>query len=124
MGYAKRFKNDWEVAADAGLAFNLSPGDLFEGVDKVNPVTVLAEIEANKYLSNRAFVGTGLSFWDLTRGETFTPAWLLHFGIPIGHNPKHPVYFIGEGRLFFDNIDSVDNNYNFWGGIRIHFPKH
>jgi len=33
------------------------------------------------------------------------------------------VYFIGEGRLFFDNIDSVDNNYNFWGGIRIHFKQ-
>ena len=124
VGYAKRFKNDWEAAVDAGLAFNLAQGDLPNGVDKVNPVTLLADVEANKYLKSDAFIGTGLSFWDLTRGETFTPAWLLHFGIPIGHHPNHPVYFVGEGRLFFDNISSADNNYNFWGGIRIHFPKH
>ena len=74
-------------------------------------------------LGNDAFIGTGISFWDLTRSETFTPAWLMHFGIPLNHNPDRPVYFIGEGRLFFDNIDSVDNNYNFWGGIRIRFGK-
>jgi hypothetical protein len=121
VGYAKRFKNDWELAGDAGVAFNLSSGELGNGVDKINPATLLAEVEANKYLNNDAFVGTGLSFWDLTRSETFTPAWLVHFGIPLGHHPTHPVYFIGEGRLFFDNIDSVDNNYNFWGGIRVHF---
>jgi hypothetical protein len=123
VGYAKRFKNDWELAGDGGVAFNLSSGQLGNDVDKINPVTVLADIEANKYLKNDAFVGTGLSFWDLTRSETFTPAWLVHFGIPLGHHPTHPVYFIGEGRLFFDNIDSVDNNYNFWGGIRIHFRQ-
>jgi hypothetical protein len=123
VGYAKRFKNDWELAGDGGVAFNLSSGQLGNDVDKINPVTVLAEVEGNKYLKNDAFVGTGLSFWDLTRSETFTPAWLVHFGIPIGHNPRRPVYFIAEGRLFFDNIDSVDNNYNFWGGIRIHFKR-
>jgi len=53
----------------------------------------------------------------------FVDRWLIHFGIPLGHHPSRPVYFIGEGRLFFDNIDSVDNNYNFWGGIRIHFKQ-
>jgi hypothetical protein len=29
------------------------------------------------------------------------------------------VYFLGEGRLFFDHIDDVQNNYQFWAGVRI-----
>ena len=33
----------------------------------------------------------------------------------------HPVYFLGEGRLFFDEIDDVSNNYQFWAGVRVHF---
>jgi hypothetical protein len=123
VGVAKRFRNNWEVAGDGGVAFNLSSGQLGNGVDKINPATLFADIEANKYLGNNAFIGTGITFWDLTRSETFTPAWLLHFGIPLNHSSDRPVYFIGEGRLFFDNIDSVDNNYNFWGGIRVRFGK-
>jgi hypothetical protein len=63
---------------------------------------------------------TGLSLWDISRRDTFTPAWMLHFGIPLGTHPAHPVYFLGEGRLFFDHIDDVSNNYQFWGGIRVH----
>jgi hypothetical protein len=31
------------------------------------------------------------------------------------------VYFVGEGRLFFDHIDDVSNNYQLWGGVRVHF---
>ena len=81
----------------------------------------IADIEGNKYFSNDVFLGTGISFWDLTRSETFTPAWLVHFGIPLNKGSKTPVYFMGEGRLFFDNIDSASSNYNFWGGIRVHF---
>jgi hypothetical protein len=123
VGVAKRFRNNWEVAGDGGVAFNLSSGQLGNGVDKINPATLFADIEANKYLGNNAFIGTGITFWDLTRSETFTPAWLLHFGIPLNHSSDRPVYFIGEGRLFFDNIDSADNNYNFWGGIRVRFGK-
>jgi len=123
VGVAKRFRNNCEVAGDGGVAFNLSSGQLGNGVDKINPVTLLADVEANKYLSNDVFIGTGITFWDLTRSETFTPAWLVHFGIPLNHNSDHPVYFMGEGRLFFDNIDSADNNYNFWGGIRVRFGK-
>ena len=61
------------------------------------------------------------SLWDITRSDTFTPAGMLHFGIPLGTHPAHPVYFVGEGRLFFDHIDDVSNNYQFWGGVRVRF---
>ena len=83
---------------------------------------VFADVEANRYLG-RGFIGTGISFWDLTRSDTFTPAWLLHFGVPLSKSPRHPVFFIGEGRLFFDHIDDVSNNYQVWGGLRIQFRR-
>jgi hypothetical protein len=117
-GVAKRFENDWEVAGDVGV------GIMFVDDDKVNKSPLFIDVEANKYLANGMFLGTGISFWDLTRSETFTPAWLFHFGVPLNKDSdsKARFYFIGEGRLFFDNIDSIDNNYQFWGGVRVHFP--
>jgi hypothetical protein len=39
----------------------------------------------------------------------------------LGTHPAHPVYFIGEGRLFTDHFDDLSNNYQFWGGIRVRF---
>jgi hypothetical protein len=74
-------------------------------------------------VSGGSFIGTGLSFWDLTRSSTWTPAWLLHFGVPLSRSAKHPVFFIGEGRLFFDHIDDVANNYQIWGGVRVQFRQ-
>lgn len=116
FGVAKRFKNDWELAGDLGVALSLVNDD-----KKVREHELFADIEANRYLSGGSFVGTGISFWDLTRSDTFTPAWMLHFGVPLGTHPKHPLYFLGEGRLFFDHIDDVSNNYQFWAGVRVHF---
>jgi hypothetical protein len=118
VGMAKRFKNNWEFAGDVGVAINLSSGD-----EKLKQTQMIADVEGNKYFDNDAFLGTGISFWDMTRSETFTPAWLIHFGIPLTKDAKNPVYFVGEGRLFFDNIDNVSSNYNFWGGIRVHFGR-
>jgi hypothetical protein len=47
-------------------------------------------------------------------------ARMLHFGVPLATHPKHPLYFLGEGRLFFDHIDDISNNYQFWVGVRVH----
>ena len=116
FGVAKRFQNDWELAGAAGVAFSLVNDD-----KKVREHEVLVDFEANKYLTGGSFVGTGLSLWDITRSDTVTPALLLHFGVPLGNHPKHPVYFLGEGRLFLRQIDDVRNNYQFWGGVRVHF---
>jgi hypothetical protein len=118
FGVAKRFQNDWEVAGVVGVAISLVTDD-----QKVNESALFVDAEVNKYLSGGSFIGTGLSLWDLTRGDTFTPAWLLHFGLPLTKNANHPVFFIGEGRLFFDHIGDVRNNYLLWGGVRVHFGK-
>ena len=96
------------------MAFSLVNDD-----NKVREHEVLVDIEANKYLSGGAFLGTGISFWDITHSDTFTPAWMLHFGIPL--SKARPIYFIGEGRMYLDNADDIKNNYLLWGGLRVHF---
>jgi hypothetical protein len=116
VGIAKTFANDWEIAGAAGVAFSL-----VNDANKVREHEVLVDLEANKYVSGGSFLGTGISFWDITHSDTFTPAWMLHFGVPLGTHPKHPVYFVGEGRLFLKKIDDASNNYQFWGGVRVHF---
>lgn len=115
FGLAKRFANDWELAGAAGIAFSLVQAD-----DKVREHEVLADVEVNKYVGSGAFAGTGLSFWDITHGDTFTPAWLVHVGLPIGTHPRHPIYLLMEGRAFLDHADDPRNNYQFWGGVRVH----
>ncbi|MEQ1729176.1 MAG: hypothetical protein ABL982_12430 [Vicinamibacterales bacterium] len=80
----------------------------------------LVDVEANKYLRAGSFVGTGLSLWDVTHSDTFTPAWMAHVGLPLGAHPTPPVHFLMEGRLFFDHLDDVRSNYQFWAGVRVH----
>jgi hypothetical protein len=116
FGVAKRFQNDWELAGAIGVAFSLVNDD-----DKVREHELFVDVEANKYLSNGVFLGTGLSLWDLTRSDSFSPAWMVHAGVPLAKNAKFPVYFLVEGRLFFEDLDEIDNNYQFWGGVRVHF---
>jgi len=116
LGVAKGFDdNNWEVGLDGGIAISLVTDK-----NKINQSEVFIDGEINRYLG-AGFIGTGLSLWDITRSDTFTPAWMIHFGIPLGTHPAHPVYFIGEGRWFTDHFDDLANNYQFWGGIRVRF---
>lgn len=120
FGIRKGLPRDWEFAGAIGVGLMLVDTD-----KKVRKNPLFVDVEVDKYLANEVFLGTGVSFWDITRSDTFTPAWLVHFGIPLngGRDARVPVYFLGEGRLFFDNIDSADNNYQFWGGVRVMFPS-
>ncbi len=115
IGVAKRFESNWELAGAVGLAMSLVGAD-----DKVRQHEVLVDVEANRYLDAGAFVGTGLSLWDITHRDTFTPAWIAHVGLPLGAHPTHPVHLLVEGRLFFDHLNDVRNNYQFWAGVRVH----
>jgi hypothetical protein len=79
FGVAKDFdNNNWEVAGAIGLALSLVTDD-----DKVKQHEVFIDGEVNRYLG-AGFIGTGLSLWDLNHSDTFTPAWLFHFGVRWG----------------------------------------
>lgn len=114
LGIAKRFDNDWEVAGAAGVALSLIREDTY-----VREHQIFADVELNKYVGGGSFIGTGVSLWDVTHSDTITPAWMLHFGIPL--TKARPIYFIGEARMYLDNADDVKNNYLLWGGVRMHF---
>jgi hypothetical protein len=118
FGVARRFRNDWEVAGSLGAAINL-----FTGEQHANGSSVFAEVEANRYLARGSFIGTGLSLWDLTRSNMWTPAWLLHFGIPLSRSARYAVFLIGEGRLFLARLGDVTGNYEIWGGVQMRLRR-
>lgn len=114
FGVAKRWDNDWELAGAVGVALSLVTQD-----DKVREHQILADVEINKYAGKRnILLGTGLSLWDLTHSDTFTPAWMVHVGVPLG---TERAYLMGEGRLFLKDLDNIENNYQVWAGLRIRF---
>ena len=118
FGLARRFRDAWEVAGSLGAAVNL-----FTGEQTVHGSSVFAEAEANRYLARGSFIGTGLSLWDLTRRDMWTPAWLLHFGIPLSRNARYAVFFIGEGRLFLAHLGDVTGNYEIWAGVHVRLRR-
>jgi hypothetical protein len=115
VGVARRFDNHWEVAGAAGVALSVVRDD-----DKVREHALFVEAEANRWIG-RGFVGGGVGLWDLTRSDTMTPVAMVHVGLPVADQIRFPIYVLLEGRLFLDNADDIDNNYQFWGGIRIRF---
>jgi hypothetical protein len=116
VGVEKRFDSNWAIAGGIGYGLMF----LFKE-NTINQNPLFVDVEVNKHFQNRMFVGGVLSAWDITRGDTWTPAGGAHFGIPLGHHPKHPVYFLGEGRWFFNHRTHLDTHYLAWGGVRIHF---
>jgi hypothetical protein len=118
FGVAQRFRTDWEVAGSLGATVGL-----FAGEQRVNASSVFAEVEVNRYLARSSFIGTGLSLWDLPRSGLWTPAWLLHFGIPLSRSARYAVFFIGEGRLFLARLGDVTGNYEIWGGVQMRLRR-
>jgi hypothetical protein len=117
LGIAKQLRNNWEIAGAAGVAISLVTDH-----SKVKESALFVDAEINKYSSRHGmFIGTGISVWDLTRSDTWTPAWLLHAGVPLSRSERHPLYLMVEGRLYFDHIGNIQNNYLVWAGLRLHF---
>ena len=118
FGVARRFPDHWELAGSLGAAIRLVAEE-----NRVNRSSLFAEAEVNRYLARGVFIGTGLSLWALTRSDIWTPAWLLHVGIPLSRSARHPVFLVGEGRLFFRRIDDATNNYEIWGGVQVRLRR-
>lgn len=99
---------DFELAA--GVKVNLEEGDRGEAT------SIFVDAAAQRLLG-RGFIGGGLSAWDLTESDTRSIGALIQGGIDL--DSKGKFQFTVEGRLPFNKLDDVDNNYQFWGGIRI-----
>ena len=111
-------------APAAGIAFMFGDlGDYDYGDNKYNNSSVLVEGVVNYHFGEKqAYVGTGIGLWDLFDGDHFTVSWIANFGYPMGQDSRgNKIYFIAEGRLFFDAPNGIDNNYQMWGGLRYVF---
>jgi hypothetical protein len=105
-----------EIAPSVGVAINTR--------DSGN-TSLFAEVELNRHFGEgrgKGYIGTGLGLWDFTHSETTSPTWLVHYGIRLSpESARAPIYWVGQGRLFLDELDDIDNNYQFWTGLRVRF---
>jgi hypothetical protein len=74
-----------------------------------------ADAAVNRVLDG-GFLGAGLSWWDIGKDSTGV-GLLLQGGFDLDRNGKWQ--FVGQTRVpFFNQLDNIDNNYQFWGGFR------
>ena len=108
-------------APAVGIAFMFGGlSDEYDGTDiDYNTNSVLAEGVVNYHFQNQAYIGTGIGVWDLFDGDRLTANWVVNVGYPMKKDSRgNQLYFIAEGRVFFDAPNGISNNYQFWGGIR------
>ena len=110
----------------AGLAVGFQPmiGDKtqFDGAlgvkfafDDDSHTTMFADAAVNRVLT-KGFFGGGVSFWDIGKDSTGV-GLLLQGGFDLDKDGKWQL--VGQTRVpFFNQFDDIDNNYQFWGGIR------
>jgi hypothetical protein len=70
---------------------------------------------AVNYLGSRAFIGGGLSWWDIGR-DSGGLGPLIQGGFDLDQDGKWQL--VGQARAPFAEFDNLENNYQFWGGIR------
>jgi hypothetical protein len=83
--------------------------------DDVAHTALFAEAAVNRVLS-RGFFGGGVSWWDIGKDSTGV-GLLLQGGFDLDKDGKWQL--VGQTRVpFFNQFDDIDNNYQFWGGLR------
>ncbi len=76
---------------------------------------LFADAAVNRILS-RGFFGGGISWWDIGKDSSGV-GLLLQAGYDLTKNGKWQL--VGQTRVpFFNQLDNIENNYQFWGGVR------
>ena len=83
--------------------------------DDDSHTTLFADAAVNRVL-DRGFFGGGVSFWDIGKDSSGV-GLLLQGGFDLDKDGKWQL--VGQTRVpFFNQFDNIENNYQFWGGIR------
>lgn len=110
-GVALKMTEHWTFAPAIGVAANLEDSER---------TSLFADAEIDYVFQRGIYLGTGVTLWDVTHREIFTPGWLGTMGVPIWQNDvrTHQLLFIGEWRQLFDRMSDPDVNYQFFGGLK------
>jgi len=76
--------------------------------------SIFADVAVNRVL-NRGFLGAGLSWWDIGK-DSGGVGPLVQVGVDLDRDGKWQL--VGQARAPFSGFDDIDNNYQFWGGLR------
>jgi hypothetical protein len=110
----------FEIAPAVGLKIN---------TDNTDNTSIFADLEFN-YHWDRAMVGAGIGYWDITEDETRNGSILGQFGVHLNDSDSVRVTWLNQGRIFFDAFKDdefvqddtgVGNNYMIWTGLRFQF---
>jgi hypothetical protein len=119
--------NDGRASFTPAVGMTYQFGDLGDydyGENEYNNASFVVEGLVNYHFENKTYLGTGIGLWDLFDSDHFTPAWVVAAGFPMKTDSRgNTIYFIAEGRLFFDAPNGIDNNYQMWGGLRYAFGR-
>ncbi len=110
-GYGFFVSDHVEIAPAFGVKINTEDGDR---------TSVFADLELN-YHWDRAMIGAGIGVWDISEDETRDGSILGQFGVHLTEGTSVRVTWLNQGRIFFDDIDDVENNYMIWTGLRFTF---
>ena len=110
-GVARKMSDRWTFAPAIGLAPDL---------DATDRTLLFGDAEIDFLFASGAYLGTGVTFWDVTRSESITAGWLGTFGVPVWRSDErmNQALIAVEYRQLFDRLSDPDVNYQFWGGLK------
>ena len=113
-GVALRLAEHFTFAPAVGVAANVDRGDR---------TSLFVDAEIDFVFGPGAYIGTGLTFWDLTHSDSITPGWLGTLGVPLwtSNERMNQALLSVEYRQLFDRLSDPDVNYQFWGGLKYLF---
>jgi hypothetical protein len=113
-GVALKLAEHLRFAPAVGVAANLDRGER---------TSLFADAEFDVVFGPGAYVGTGLTFWDLTHSDSVTLGWLGTIGVPVwtSNERLNQALISVEYRQMFDRLSDPDVNYQFWGGLKYLF---
>jgi hypothetical protein len=113
-GVALKMTDHWTFTPALGVAANLH---------ETERTTLFGDAELDFVFGSGTYLGTGLTFWDFTHTESFTPGWLGTVGVPLWRSDErmNQLLFGVEYRQFFDRFTDSDVNYQAWGGLKYLF---
>lgn len=92
-------------------------------VDRADRTSLFGDAEIDFLFGPGAYIGTGITFWDLTHTDSVTPGWLGTAGIPLWTDNErlNQGSLSVEYRQMFDRMSDPDVNYQFWAGLKYLF---